>query len=108
MRSLRDIVPSIVVETCAGHTPPKLGSLSSNRSHPQGRPIPVKLASAATTDTQLTSAPAHAVRARVWVGNSKDDAPSVSWTLLNVKRRPSRRFSHFIYKQGGARVPIFR
>lgn len=56
----------------------------------------------------ICPAPAHRLRARVWVGNSKDDAPSVAWTNLNIKTpRRSRRFSHFIYK-GYARIPIWK
>lgn len=56
----------------------------------------------------ICPAPAHGIRARVWVGNSKDDAPSVAWTNLNIKTpRRTRRFSHFIYK-GLVRIPIWR
>ena len=94
MRTLRDILPSIVVETCAGNAPVKLGSLSGPRSHPQGQALPIKIA-----DER---------RSRVWTGGPACEGKGAPQFLLNVPARKRRGFSHFIYKQGGKRVPIYR
>ena len=113
MRTLRDILPSIVVETCAGNAPVKLGSLSGPRSHPQGQALPIKIADErrATPDrtpVRTDEAPAHTVRSRVWTGGPACEGKGAPQFLLNVPARKRRGFSHFIYKQGGKRVPIYR
>ncbi len=108
MRNIRDIVPAIVSEA-ADRNNHIVVAYSGPRSHPIGLAAPIKLAAEAPLATQPQASPAHNVRARVWVGNSKDDSPSIAWTGLNTA--PPRRhksFSHFIYKRGGHRVAIFK
>lgn len=114
MKSLADIIPSIVVETCAGHAAPKLGSASGPRSHTTGIMSPIGMAvEAPRAQASPTSVPAHAVRARVWTGgggSASDDAgPVMGAVFLGMPpARRKRGFSHFIYKKGGQRVPIYR
>lgn len=118
LTNLRELVSDHVLdnESATPHDIKTMGSLQRLGRY-MGDGAAVKLAPAdpfpskavrATTPDARDGVNAHRVRARVWVGNSKDDAPSISWTLLNIKAVKRRRFSHYIYKKGGQRVVVYK